>query len=125
FKINLYSCDSIGMPNVKIIKNDIFAKKDNNKIWSDVDISKYNIKIPKNGIYVAFIVLDKKEYNTEFVESDFGTIQAVPSLKLKRTRDIKKKSYVGTVVYNGDEMERKFNWKKMIARFEIEIEFEK
>jgi hypothetical protein len=61
------------MPKVKIIKNDILQKKIIIKyglMW----ILKY-IKIPKKyGIYVAFIVLDKKN-NAEFVESDFGTIQ--------------------------------------------------
>ena len=121
FKVNLYSCDSLGMPNEKILKDDILAKKDNNKIWFEIDISKYNIKIPKQGIYVAFIVLDKKDYKTQFIQSNFGVIQAVPSLKLRRTRDIRKKSYLG---YNG-EIPAKIKWEKMIARFEMELEYEK
>jgi hypothetical protein len=63
----------------------------------------------------------KKDYKTQFIQSNFGVIQAVPSLKLRRTRDIRKKSYLG---YNG-EIPAKIKWEKMIARFEIEIEYEK
>lgn len=95
FKINLYTVDSLGMPNKPILEEDIVVKKGDTEYWTKIDISQYKITIPAKGIFVVFVILDEKDYTTNFINSNFGWISAVPALKAYRhNKTYVRKSYL-------------------------------
>ncbi|MDQ6472480.1 hypothetical protein RB619_17700 [Flavobacterium sp. LHD-80] len=94
FKVNLYTVDSLKMPGKPILEQDILVKKDDNEYWTKVDISKFKITIPEEGIFIVFIILEEKEYPTDFIYSKIGLISAVPALKAyKYSKTYIRKSY--------------------------------
>lgn len=87
FKTNLYTVDSLGLPLNPILGEDILVTKSDDKVWTKVDISKFKIVIPDEGIFIVFIILAKKEYPTDFINSKYGSISAVPALKAYKYND--------------------------------------
>ncbi|MHC0441671.1 carboxypeptidase-like regulatory domain-containing protein [Flavobacterium sp. 3-210] len=96
FKANLYSVDSLGMPNKPILEEDILVKKENDENWVKVDISKYKITIPEEGVFVVFIILGEEDYKyQDFIRSYIGWISPVPALKAyKYNKNYIRKSYI-------------------------------
>jgi hypothetical protein len=125
FKVNFFTVNiDTGKPDRKILMEDILIKKNNNKKWVEVDFSNLNISVPPEGIFVAFIILDRKDYVVETIESKYGIIDAVPYLKLRRTNNKSEKSYVFHPFYYEPAKEYNY-WERLPAVFEIEIEYEK
>ena len=125
FKVNFFTVNNEnGKPDKKILMEDILIKKSNNKKWVEVDFSNFNINVPPEGIFVAFIILDRKDYIVETIESKYGIIDAVPYLKLRRTNKKNEKSYVLHPFYYEPAKENNY-WERLPAVFEIEIEYEK
>ncbi|MCT4637421.1 MAG: carboxypeptidase-like regulatory domain-containing protein [Bacteroidales bacterium] len=86
FQANLISKDSMtGLPGKPIFKKNIEVKKNQNnrQKWVKVHIREYNIKVPKEGIFIAFIIPDKSYYNYKVgtVWSRVGKIDCVPAIK--------------------------------------------
>ncbi|MBF4518772.1 hypothetical protein IRZ71_20650 [Flavobacterium sp. ANB] len=95
FKVNLYTVDSLGKPLKPVFEKDIISKKNDDNSLTKVDISKFKITIPDEGIFVVFIILEKKDYPVDFINSSFGIISAVPALKAyKYSKDYIRKSYL-------------------------------
>lgn len=95
FKVNIYTVDSFGLPDKPILSQDIEIKKEDDKNWTKVDISKSKIIIPAQGIFVVFIILDKKDYKVNYINSKHGLISAVPGLKAyKYSKTYVRKSYI-------------------------------
>ena len=97
FKFNLYTKDSLGYPDKPLLEKDILIAKKDSKIWTKVDVSSYNLKMPNDGVFIVFILLKKEEYkykNDEFISSKIGAIAAVPALRAYRyQKDYIRKSY--------------------------------
>ena len=83
FVANLYSINDLtGLPDIPIIKDTIIISKKNEAKWVEVDVSRYNLTIPIEGIYIVFEILNKEKYQTGFIQSKNGIIAAVPALKV-------------------------------------------
>lgn len=97
FKFNLYTKDSLGYPDKPLLEKDILIAKKDSKIWTKVDVSSYNLKMPNDGVFIVFILLKQEEYkykNDEFISSKIGAIAAVPALRAYRyQKDYIRKSY--------------------------------
>ncbi|RXM43918.1 hypothetical protein [Flavobacterium sp. YO12] len=121
FKVNLYTVDSLGRPYKPILDKDIPVIKQNNDDLTKVDISKYKITIPNSGIFVAFIILEEKEYSTHFIYSKRGLISAVPALKAYKYNDAYiRKSYL----FNKCDYPEKCNiWLPQNRHYLIDVEF--
>jgi hypothetical protein len=123
FKVNFFTVNiETGKPDKKILPEDILLRKNNKKKWFEVDFSNYNINVPPEGMYVAFIILDSKDYKVNTIMSKYGVIDAVPYLKLRRTNKKNEKSYVFHPHYFEPVKEYNY-WERLQAVFEIEVEF--
>lgn len=60
FKVNLYTVGIFGEPEEKILLNDLLVENTKVDEWAVVNIEKYNISIPVEGLYVVFIVSRSK-----------------------------------------------------------------
>jgi hypothetical protein len=70
FKVNFFTVNiETGKPDKKILPEDILLRKNNKKKWFEVDFSNYNINVPPEGMYVAFIILDSKDYKVNTIWS--------------------------------------------------------
>lgn len=93
FKANLYSIDTLTrLPKQKLIKDDILTSNKNGGRVYSLDVSKYNIQMPKEGVFVAFIILSYDEYDIKVVMSKQGQICATPAIKT-RVRKNKEKRF--------------------------------
>ncbi|WP_431136990.1 hypothetical protein [Psychroserpens mesophilus] len=93
FKANLYSIDTLTrLPKQKLIEEDILTSNKNGDRVYSLDVSKYNIQMPKEGVFVAFVILDYDEYVVKHVMSKGGLMVATPAIKT-RTRKNKEKRF--------------------------------
>jgi hypothetical protein len=57
FKANVYALDSITkLPGKPLLPQDIVVENKNGATWATIDISKYDIKVPRQGACVVFII---------------------------------------------------------------------
>lgn len=93
FKANLYSIDTLTrLPKQKLIEEGIITSNKNGDRVYSLDISKYNIQMPKEGVFVAFIILGYDDYDVKDVMSKGGLMVATPAIKT-RTRKNKEKRF--------------------------------
>lgn len=93
FMANVYTIDSITkLPGKPLLPEDVLVENKNGATWATVDISKYDIKVPKQGACVVFIIphtdfIPGQDgfYKTFTVMSKVGPIAAVPYLKWEHT----------------------------------------
>lgn len=121
FKTNLYTVDSLGFPSKPILEEDILVTKTDNENWTKVDVSKSKTVIPDEGIFVVFIILDKKDYKLDVINSKYGKISAVPGLKAYKYDDrYIRKSYV----FRECNYEDKCNiWLLEKLHYKIDVEY--
>jgi len=112
FKANLYAIDTLTrLPKQKLIEEDILtSNKNGDRIYS-LDISKYNIQMPKEGVFVSFIILDYDEYDMKNVMSKGGLMCATPAIKT-RTRKNKEKRFSLKYTEKGHDPELINKWIK-------------
>ena len=87
FKANLYQYDTVtNMPGKPLLEEDILVENPDGNAWAVADVSSYKITVPKEGIFIVFIIPPFEEglYERDFIQANFGTISAVPALKLSR-----------------------------------------
>ena len=93
YKTNLYLIDTITrLPKRQLLTKDILTSNINGDRIFSLDISKHNIQMPKEGIYIVFIILNWDEYEVKSIMSKVGLICATPALK---TRVRKNKEKIG------------------------------
>nr|WP_322625171.1 hypothetical protein [uncultured Flavobacterium sp.] len=93
FKANVYVLDSVTkLPLTPLLPEDITVENKSGATWATTDISKYDVKVPKQGACVVFIIPQTDFipgqdgfYKTFTVLSKVGAIAAVPYLKWERT----------------------------------------
>ncbi|ESU29690.1 hypothetical protein FLJC2902T_01630 [Flavobacterium limnosediminis JC2902] len=122
FKVNLYTVDSLGFPYKPILEKDILVTKTDTEKWTTVDVSKFKVAIPDEGFFVVFIILDGKDYKTDFVWSKHGSIAAVPALKAyKYNKNYIRKSYLCRP-YNYALLNKSDAWTLEKLHYMIDIE---
>lgn len=123
FSANVFSVDTITkLPKEPIIKGKIIVKKENEKFWVEVDVSEYNIKIPKEGIFIVMELLDKDVYDGLIVQSNKGLISAVPAIKVYAfDEDFVRKSYMKGRYIIGEDEEN--IWIEKKCHYLMDVEF--
>lgn len=121
FKANLYSVDSLtGLPGKQLIPDSILLKRTDNKRYVEADISNYNIVMPENGIFIAFELLTEESYKVKLIQSRYGAISAVPTLKIRIIRSKKVKSFI---LYPYERLDGINTWERQRGTYDMTIEF--
>jgi hypothetical protein len=87
FRANVYEFDTLTkLPGKKLLPKDLLVNNNGAK-WAEIDISRYNLKIPSQGVFVVFIIPDFNEglYKQQTINSEIGAICAVPNLKYRKS----------------------------------------
>jgi hypothetical protein len=98
-KIHFYSVDSLGFPSDELINKDFIVTVKKGMKKSTFDVSDFNLKIPKNGLFVGFEKLIIEKNKIEKVITDYNT----------NTTQIQK-TYYPFVLYNNVEREFLFTF---------------
>lgn len=53
FRIRVLAFDSTNTPSIDMLNDNVIANSGNRKGWVDVDVSKYNIRVPENGLIIG------------------------------------------------------------------------
>jgi hypothetical protein len=75
FRVKIYDVNPDGTPGNELTKDIVIVSAKRNNAWFDVDISVYNIQNPTDGFFVAFCLIDGKNY-----KSSNGTERLTPRL---------------------------------------------
>jgi hypothetical protein len=62
FMVKLYTVNADGAPGMELISDGIIVSATTKNAWFDVDVSGYRIKVPENGFFVSFSLLDDTYY---------------------------------------------------------------
>jgi hypothetical protein len=80
FKANLFTVDTINkLPKERIFIQDTTIRREKSK-WVKLDISSYKIKVPKEGIFIAFIIPDSEFYDNREIRSRAGLHPVAPAI---------------------------------------------
>jgi hypothetical protein len=116
FKAALYSVDTITLlPDKEVFESEIVMKSDN-KRWVTIDITNHNIRMPQQGIFIVFKVLEKEAYKVFTIQSKEGVISAVPTVRAKLFNENNPHRS-----YTSDQMDK---WDFVPCHFEMEIDFQ-
>jgi hypothetical protein len=82
FKINIYSKNKGHLyPGKKLIQDSIIVYDPERLTTINVDISKYNIQVPPEGIFIGFETLSPSFYNNEQIKSHGQYFSKIPGIK--------------------------------------------
>jgi len=103
FKLRIFEVDANGLPGMDLINEDVVITVKKGKQRNVIDVTKFNITFPNNGIFIAYewMIIEKNKYTLDF-----------------KTLDNKYVTYAPNVVCNPVETENTFNfsggkWKKI------------
>jgi hypothetical protein len=68
FKLRVFSKGENGVPDIDLIEEDIIVIVKKGKQKNKIDLSKYNLVIPKEGIFIAFesLMIEKNKYDFNY-----------------------------------------------------------
>ncbi|GLB51506.1 hypothetical protein NBRC110019_05450 [Neptunitalea chrysea] len=118
FKISLYSIDSITATPFKSFYTSDTLKNTGKSSVYNLKMRKKHIKVPKNGFFVVFEVLDKKCYSPLYISSKVGTITATPMVKNKYSKNYSKRTYLMSLGRTNE------NWQLKPIKLKIDIHYE-
>jgi hypothetical protein len=99
FKLRIFGVDKEGGPGLDLLNEDIIVKVKKGKRENKIDLTTYNLLIPKNGIFIAFesMIIDSNKFELKYTESNLKKIkeQAV---------------YAPNIVCNAVELENTFEY---------------
>jgi hypothetical protein len=82
FRVHIYAPDSIsGKPGVELLPEIVIMKPDHGKGWFKVDLSRYKIVLPNDGIFVAIEGIFPGDYDMTSDDSfltSFAETEAIP-----------------------------------------------
>lgn len=94
-KIHFYNVDTNGFPGEEILNKDLLVSIKKGTIKSKIDVTNFNLKMPKNGLFVGFEKLIIEKNKTEKEVTDYNT-------NIKKIQ----KTYYPFILYN--RVERDF-----------------
>lgn len=89
FKIHFYSVDEKGFPSEELIRKEFFITVKKGTVTTTLDVAKYQLKIPKNGIFIG----------VEKLIIDSNKLEKVVTNTNSKTTEIKT-TYYPLVLYN-------------------------
>ena len=119
FKLRIFGVDKEGGPGLDLLNEDIIVKVKKGKRENKIDLTTYNLLIPKNGIFIAFesMIIESNKFELKYKESN--------SKKIKE-----QVVYAPNIVCNAVELENTFEYrggkwtqrKKIFVRENITIQ---
>lgn len=99
FKLRIFGVDKEGGPGLDLLNEDIIVKVKKGKRENKIDLTNYNLLIPKNGIFIAFesMIIDSNKFELKYTESN--------SKKIKEQA-----VYAPNIVCNAVERENTFEY---------------
>jgi hypothetical protein len=99
FKLRIFGVDKEGGPGLDLLNEDIIVKVKKGKRENKIDLTTYNLLIPKNGIFIAFesMIIDSNKFELKYKESN--------SKKIKE-----QVAYAPNIVCNAVELENTFEY---------------
>ena len=99
FKLRIFGVDKEGGPGLDLLNEDIIVKVKKGKRENKIDLTTYNLLIPKNGIFIAFesMIIDSNKFELKYTESN--------SKKIKEQA-----VYAPNIVCNAVELENTFEY---------------
>jgi hypothetical protein len=99
FKLRIFGVDKEGGPGLDLLNEDIIVKVKKGKRENKIDLTTYNLLIPKNGIFIAFesMIIDSNKFELKYTESN--------SKKIKEQA-----VYAPNIVCNAVERENTFEY---------------
>ena len=79
FRVRIYEASPDTMPAKELTKDIIVVTAYKTNTWFDVDLSAYDVTVPKNGFFVAFCLFDGKNYRMS-TQPGIGTNVVTPRL---------------------------------------------
>jgi hypothetical protein len=110
FRVKIYGVNPDGTPGKELTKDIIVVSAKKNNAWFDVDISVYDIQNPDGGFFVAFCLIDSKNY-----KSSKGTDMFTPRLGMTDHEFADARSY------RGEKKHGKWEWYKESFTFNYMI----
>lgn len=99
FKLRIFGVDKEGGPGLDLLNEDIIVKVKKGKRENKIDLTNYNLLIPKNGIFIAFetMIIESNKFEFKYKESNSKKIKA-------------QVSYAPNIVCNIVELENTFEY---------------
>lgn len=100
FKLRIFEVDKEGAPGLDLLNEDIIVKVKKGKRENKIDLTKYDLVIPKNGIFIAFewMIIERNKYKYEYKESNSNKIN-------------EQITYAPNIVCNTVELENTFEYR--------------
>jgi len=92
FRIRIYEASADTMPAKELTQDIVIAVAHKSNAWFDVDLSAYDIAVPKNGFFVAFCLFDGTHYVTS-TQPGIGSNVVTPRLGMTQFEFNKHLSY--------------------------------
>ena len=98
-KIHFYSVDANGFPGAELLDRDFIVTVGKGAKETFFDVTKFNLKMPLNGIFIGFekLIIEKNKFESTSVNTDSKTSQL-------------KKTYFPFVLYNWVEKDFSFTF---------------
>jgi carboxypeptidase-like protein len=79
FKLRIYEVDSAGFPGMDMVDEDIVISVKKGLKENAVDLSKYNLAMPKNGIFIAYewLIIESNKYIYTYKDTATGNQEMV------------------------------------------------
>jgi len=72
FRIRIYECDSVtGTPGEDLLPEILVVKPNQGKGWFHVSVSKYNLKVPRHGFFIAMEGVFPDDYDVYYEGTEF------------------------------------------------------
>lgn len=77
FKLRIFGVDEEGGPGLDLLNEDIIVKVKKGKRENKIDLTNYNLLIPKNGIFIAFesMIIESNKFELKYKESNSKKIK--------------------------------------------------
>lgn len=112
------------LPGTQIIPN-LTIKKLKGQRWATVDVYKFGISIPKEGLFIVMKILSKEYYNEQYISTAIGAIEAAPAIRFYTfDPNYIRKSYLHLPISEEEPNNSPLNgWQLFKGHFLIDYEF--
>lgn len=118
-KIHFYSVNTDGFPDKELLSKDLIVKIKKGTRIHTIDVTKYNLTMPKNGIFVGFekLLIESNRFEKTVFDKNTNS----PSISV---------TYYPYMLYNYVEREQLFTfsggkWNKQIINSDVSSEYKK
>jgi hypothetical protein len=112
FRIKIYEADTVGKPGKDILKDLLVVKPESKESWYKVNVSEFNIFMPKSGLFVSMGGVFPNDYNYYFKDSE-----DTENEKMSKIKDL---SYGQRLCYNRNGKNNTWHYSLSHEWFQLE-----